>query len=363
MAFPTGWTKKHKISIDYTKVSGSANLTNFPVLLTAVNFLTDCFDYSDNGGGDLRFSSDSAGTTQLPCEVVKWDNGVTNTAEVWVKLSSISYTANTEFYVWYNNSGQTQPAHTDTYGTHNVWNSNYKGVWHLENNSYTDSTASGYDLTATNTPAQVAGKFGGGVEFDTANNEKIGILNASCANLNPKSTNGATASAWVKANTSDTYGYVLSKNNSSANAANIGIRENAGTWDGINYNTGAGAVLSGHSAQNNVWVRLDVVAIYNTSINLYVDKGIHTAAAGTNTATDDGDFFIGSCGSWTHANSYFAGVIDEVQWYDGVKTVDWITTEYNNQDSPSTFSTPSAISGDVEGLNIRIGERKGVEIN
>jgi len=43
MAFPTGWDSKHKLTIDNTKVSDAANLTNFPVLLTEDNFLADAF--------------------------------------------------------------------------------------------------------------------------------------------------------------------------------------------------------------------------------------------------------------------------------------------------------------------------------
>ena len=39
MAFPTGWTLQHKIASDPDKVSGTANLTNFPSLLTEANFL------------------------------------------------------------------------------------------------------------------------------------------------------------------------------------------------------------------------------------------------------------------------------------------------------------------------------------
>jgi hypothetical protein len=46
MAFPTGWLKKHKIVIDHTKVSGSANLTNIPIEFNESNFLSAIFDNS-----------------------------------------------------------------------------------------------------------------------------------------------------------------------------------------------------------------------------------------------------------------------------------------------------------------------------
>jgi hypothetical protein len=47
----------------------------------------------------------------------------------------------------------------------------------------------------------------------------------------------------------------------------------------------------------------------------------------------DGPFMIGSHGiSW-----YFNGLIDEVRVSNTPRSVDWLTTEYNNQNSPATF--------------------------
>jgi len=59
MAFPTGWGRQHKITIDATKVAGATNLTDYPILLTEANFMTEAFDNSDNGGmlDEIRVSS------------------------------------------------------------------------------------------------------------------------------------------------------------------------------------------------------------------------------------------------------------------------------------------------------------------
>ncbi len=73
MAFPTGWSYRCSLTIDNTKVSGTTNLTNFPVLLTEVNFPSTIFDNTQATGADLRFTSDEAGTTELAFEVVNWD--------------------------------------------------------------------------------------------------------------------------------------------------------------------------------------------------------------------------------------------------------------------------------------------------
>ena len=94
MAYPTGWTLRHKIVIDHTKVSGGSNLSNFPVLFTEANFLSDIFSQSDNGGGDVRFSSDESGSTRLACEISIW-NTSTSKAEVYVKIPALSASSDT----------------------------------------------------------------------------------------------------------------------------------------------------------------------------------------------------------------------------------------------------------------------------
>ena len=63
MAFPTGWTQLAHIQIDYTKVSGSSNLTNFPALIKDGNLPANVYSNIEADGKDLRFTTDSAGTT------------------------------------------------------------------------------------------------------------------------------------------------------------------------------------------------------------------------------------------------------------------------------------------------------------
>ena len=106
MAFPTGWGRKQKITIDNTKVSGSSALTNFPALITLDHLDAEVVDAGSNsalnGGGDVRFSSDAAGTTQLPCEVVSFVTNATagsRKCQVWVKIPSVSYNADTDIYI------------------------------------------------------------------------------------------------------------------------------------------------------------------------------------------------------------------------------------------------------------------------
>ena len=70
MAFPTDWGRRCAIVIQSSKVD--ANLADFPVLLTKDTLPSEMFDHDGSypaleGGGDIRFSSDEAGETQLAC--------------------------------------------------------------------------------------------------------------------------------------------------------------------------------------------------------------------------------------------------------------------------------------------------------
>lgn len=174
MAFPTGWTQSKPLQI----AAVDATLTDFPVLLTAANLPSTMFSGgtpADNGGGDVRFSSDAAGATQLPCEVVSFVTGGSPSAEVWVKVPTVA-TGGTTIYVWWGNTGQTQPIVSDTYGRNAVW-STRRAVWHLGQDP-SGSAPQMVDSTGTNpgttngsmTSGQsVAGKAGNGLSFDGTN--------------------------------------------------------------------------------------------------------------------------------------------------------------------------------------------------
>ena len=74
MAFPGDYTLLRKIPIDATAVTGSNN--DFTGLITEAAFKlskTFIFANTDNGGGDVRFSTDEAGINQIAIDIVGWD--------------------------------------------------------------------------------------------------------------------------------------------------------------------------------------------------------------------------------------------------------------------------------------------------
>ncbi|MFC2136204.1 DUF2341 domain-containing protein [Bacteroidota bacterium] len=118
------WVYKKTVTVDYTKVSST--LSNFPVLVSVTD--TDLKD-SDNGGviqpdGDDILFKGTDGTT-LPHEIEEYD-GSTGLLRAWVKVPSLSSSADTEFYIYYGNSSCS--SQQDASG---VWSADYEGVWHL----------------------------------------------------------------------------------------------------------------------------------------------------------------------------------------------------------------------------------------
>jgi hypothetical protein len=122
------------------------NLIDFPTLVVLSNTNFN-FSQAQTLGQDLRFT-DSDGTTLLSYEIESYDNSA-QTAKVWVKVPQIDASSSTDsiFVYWGNNSA------TDAQSADNTWNSNYKGVYHLSDNtastSVTDSSGNTNTLTAS----------------------------------------------------------------------------------------------------------------------------------------------------------------------------------------------------------------------
>src|SRR3989344_5835860 len=135
------WDYRRKITIDKNKVSGTSNLSNFPVLvsLTYPDLKTTGFSgKAASGSGEFVFTS-SDGTTVLPHEIETYSS-TTGQFIGWVNVTTLSATADTVLYMYYGgpSSGATNQNKTGT------WDANFKGVWHLPNGttlSATDSTS------------------------------------------------------------------------------------------------------------------------------------------------------------------------------------------------------------------------------
>lgn len=368
MAFPDGWQHFAAITIHADKVAGTAGLAGFPVLLTAANLPADMFDADGagpalNGGGDVRFSSDSAGAAQLACEIVEFvtdPNPANGSAIIWVKVPSLSASVDTTIYVWYSKTGESQPAITDPFGRNAVW-AGYGAALHLRliGGEYIDSAGNipaGSITAGTVTPQ--AAPFGEGIHLDPARivfpfNAAVGALSSYYISfwLKPDdgrdsarilgSLNGEQSSAGNHIIV-DTGGSQSGRprlaifNLSGSDPAQDDFLADAGQWDSAKW----------YYVTFNALASSQRVTVDDTSRNFTFDG---TSAYANNT---DAAVLLGVRTSSEALVDPYA--IGEIRIRDGAPPDDWIATEYNNQSSPATFATagtPESAGGGAAAAN------------
>jgi RHS repeat-associated protein len=340
-----GWANgclyRRAITIDHTKVPNT-DQANFPVLISGTySYLATTANggnVTNANGYDILFASDANGVNPLSFEQESY-NPSTGAIVYWVKLPTVSHTADTVFYLFYGNSSIS----TDQSNKNAVWDTSYKGVWHLPNGtslSGTDSTSNGYTLTNNNGTAATAGKVDGAASFNGSNNY---LSNSS---LSISSGSSITISFW---------NYVTSSQLQSACAFTIGAADNPnrivasapwsdGTlyWDYGSWANG-GRLSTSYSSYLGSWTH--VVLEYNASNTthyIYLNGSLATSSVNSNApqALQSGI----DIGAWP--SYYHHGNMDEFRVSTIARSADWIATEYSNQNSPSTFySVGSAAQG------------------
>src|SRR6266849_5858489 len=335
-SWSNGYLYRRTITIDHTKVPNTDQM-NFPALISGTySYLAT----TGNGGNvtnangyDIIFTSDANGSNPLAFERESY-NASTGAVNFWVKVPTVSHSSDTVIYMFYGNSSVT----TDQSNKMAVWDSNYKGVWHLPDGSTlsgTDSTSSGYTLANQNSTAATTGQIDGAASFNGSNNY---LLNSS---LSISAGSSITVSFW---------NYVTSANVQNAFAFTIGASESpnrisvAAPWTDNNlywdYGTwnGGGRVTQNYSSYLGLWTY--IVLEYDassTTHSVYLNGSLAASNVNSNvpTAAQTGL----KVGAWPALNPYEHGNIDEFRVSTVARSADWVATEYNNQSSPLTFYT------------------------
>ncbi|MCL4366208.1 DUF2341 domain-containing protein [Patescibacteria group bacterium] len=338
--YSDNWYFRKKLTIDSTKVSSGPH-AYFPVM---VSIADTSLKKAQSTGNDILFTS-SDGTTQLNHEIEKFDS-TTGTLIAWVTIPSLVSTADTIIYMYYGNSNTTSQQNSA-----NTWNensaNNYKGVWHLKENpassapQMVDSTSNGYNGTSNGSMTasqQITGKVDGNLNFD-GNDDYIDAGDQS--NLN--ATTSFTVEAWIN----------RSGNSNLGSAGNI-TSKSGGWWlDLYDNNTLIGnnsnnlrfvvlgassnSLFSNATITNNTWYH--VVTVYDGGHKyIYINGALDNSDVATGTPTNSAsNFRIGRQTTSNGADNAFNGQIDEVRFSSTARSAGWIATEYNNQNSPSTF--------------------------
>lgn len=325
------WTDRKQIVVDETKIPGSTALTDFPLLVSvtdnALKTVANGGKVGKSDGTDILFTIDNS--TKLSHEIEKYD-GVAGTLVTWVKVPSLSATANTTIYTYFGNSSASDQQ--DITGT---WGSNYKGVWHLHSDLL-DATSNNNDGTNVNS-TNGTGKMADGQSFDGVD-DKVSVANS--ASLKP--TSGLTLSGWIKRNGAQVswakpvwfgqnlsgpwgpYGFEF--NDASDTQLNFHIASSSTSYD----------ISSSTSLSDATWYY--ITGTYDGSnVRYYINGSSQGSTAATFTIGNYDTTYGLGIGDNAHSDSPFKGTIDELRVVDTVRSGDWITAEYNNQNSPSTF--------------------------
>jgi len=333
------WDKRFEIVIDETKVEpDSGSHTDFTVLvrITGTDF-TNNLDDADDSINDIRFTN-VAGVL-LDYEIEKYDK-TSNELIAWVQIASLSTTTDHTFYMYFDN------AETSGYGdeqdVEGTWEANFDGVYHLADD-FLDSTDQDNDGTNVGSD-DVAGFIGDGQEFISSNSDRI-LLN------DPAEwhygTGAFTVTAWVKTVGTPTgeiivwnaggdgaggHRYEMELNEASSNKLGMIMDDNSDK-----YKEGGSITVN-----DNTWRYLAIQREGN-SMRVFVNgvqDGSDLTGIGTGYApVPNANAYIGANEDYASGTpqKFIDAIIDEVHIAGTARSADYLKTEYNNQNSPSTF--------------------------
>ena len=338
------YSYRRAVVLDGDKIATTT--ASFPILATTT--LADLRTIGNDGkvqnanGYDIVWV-DSDDTTLLDFEVEKY---VPATGEIvhWVETSIVSST-NKTVYMYYGNSGISANQATTT----GVWDSNYKGVWHMNQDpssaSTTDSTINSNDGTTGGSMTSgdlVNGEIGKAIDFDGADDLINCGKNSSLNNLS-----AFTAEAWIYPRSrgegvnDSPAGRIFDKTKKyffmedvNGTGQHIGqtVQGESFTYrlspnSSINYNAWSHAVVTwSGGAYTNI----------NFRINGVLQNG---SGSGTGLNPYDDSVYDLIIGNVADGIRTFDGIIDEVRISNTARTAGWIATEYNNQVSVGEFLT------------------------
>lgn len=304
--------------------------SNFPALFNdTYEWLADTSNggkVTSSAGNDIRFELPDG--TKLDHELVSYDN-TTGEIEAWIEIPELQWGSDTQVYVYYGKSGASAEENPG-----GVWNDS-ELVYHFEP-LIEDSSGNDTDLTNNNTIATDSdSKIGSGPDFGAGNTTKYFNIGSFS---NPMSTQTVTISLWAKRGTEIGSGAAELidyrwDNGSDSLRLNLEYQYNSGTR---RLTLGINDISHGNTYHHNVTLGTDwhkIVIKYDKTLNrlyLYLDNVL--VINQTWTAAGDTGW-----GDVLEIGRFWDRYMDEVNISNVARDYDWLTGEYNNQNSPNTF--------------------------
>lgn len=328
------------IQIDHTKC-GSADSSNFPVLVSGTySYLATVANggkVQSSSGYDIQFYSDSALTTALKFERVNW-TASTGASEFWVKVPTLSASTDTVIYMAYGNAAIS----TDQQDAANVWDANYKGVWHTNESSspLVDSTGIIGDLSTVSGSPSFAqtGKISKSIQL-TTDSDKLTSGN----NTGIEGDSARTLLVWAYLTDESVPRSIIDFGSASPAQASLLGDAPPNQWGLYRY---FGDTVASSDIGTGSWKRIGYT-YDGTTVKIWKDGSVQTTNTPADFNTPASILYVGQSYNTSPWVS-FVGYLEEIQLSDTCRSESWVVTDYNNQNSPSTFySIGSETAGSV----------------
>lgn len=334
------------LTIDHNLVPNT-DQTDFPVLVSFTHddlkSMANDGHVANTSGFDLLFFSDAALTQSLSHEIESY-NPVTGTVVMWVKLSTVSHTVDTIFYVKYGDTAIS----TSQEDVPDVWSNDFLGVFHLGNGTSLENaknSVTGGNSTISGVGAGT-GQISGGADFtggSTADHitTNLGGLQPTTATYEIWSKRdgeggGGFGRMWVKGHSANSR---LQFYNDPTTYAPDEVYIFSAQWDGPSV-VGSWSITRPSSGS---WHSLAVTYDNSSSANdpLIYLGGISVTV--TERITPSGslpdetgeNYALGQ--RVVTLNRKWNGGLDEFRVSSVIRSADWLATCSNNQDDPVAF--------------------------
>ncbi len=328
-----GYSHRLKITIDETMVPGTDPLIEFPMLFS----YTDTILKSTTNGGvvsfpdgrDIRFTGPDR-LTLLEDEVEYYDP-VTGTLVAWIRIPSLSATANSEIFIYFGD-----PAASPKPPNSEVWSNQFTAVWHMNNDpsatapQITDATSflnhgtTGGTMVVNNL---VEGKISGGIDFD-------GVDDYATMPVNGFNTDSGTVEMWINLDSiplinSD---YFFAHRQEDPMTDRVYLR----VWNTEEWGTGMGDtydLIRGSTLDTAAWHHL-AITWDGTEVLGFLD-GTQDFGPQSYSALDTvREIFIMT---WMPSSESADGTLDELRVSSVPRDSGWIVASYQNQNQPGSF--------------------------
>jgi hypothetical protein len=327
-----GFHYRKQLTINHTKITD--NFTDFTFLFTTTD--PDLHLKAQDDAGDILFMDGPGTASKLYHETETYESS-TGSLTAWIRIPALSSVQDTVIYMYYGN-----PTCADISYPAKTWDASYRAVWHMNDatpSTVSDSTAYGYTGTkkAANEPQQTTGKIGTAQSFDGT--DDYTQFTASVIGTGEK-----TVSAWVQLHPDANWQQILA-NSIGDGSDNEGLSfnvNNHGTWIGLDLGNGdsPGQYLTVYDCpvpDHTSWHYYTYV-YDGTDLRGYIDGAVVKIADSSSGAEAAPSYQMRMGKSNDAPHPYpFSGQLDEVRISETARSLDWIQTEYLNQNDPASI--------------------------